>query len=159
MGKTEILQIVTGFLGSLSFGILFNIRGVRLFWAALAGFFSWSLFLLLAFWIPSEPIRYFIVAVTVSIYAEIMARALKTPTTTFHMTALIPLIPGGSLYYTMAYLVQGDKDIAAQKAIDTLCVCLGISAGIVVMSVVGQIWRNTARSVLQKKKALKQQKL
>ena len=134
MGKTEILQIITGFLGSLSFGILFNIRGVRLFWAALAGFFSWSLFLLLAFWIPSEPIRYFIVAVTVSIYAEIMARALKTPTTTFLVSSIVPLIPGGSLYYTMNYALNEQWNLFVQKAFSTLELALALAVGIIAIT-------------------------
>ncbi|MBQ1965266.1 MAG: threonine/serine exporter family protein, partial [Clostridia bacterium] len=43
------------------------------------------------------------VAFSMSVYAGIMARVLKTPATTFITTSLIPLIPGGSLYYTMAY--------------------------------------------------------
>lgn len=136
MGKTEILQIITGYLGSVAFGILFNIRGIRLFWAALAGFFSWSLFLLLAFWIPSEPVRYFIVALTVSVYAEIMARVLKTPTTTFHMTALIPLIPGSSLYYTMASLFEGNLSTFADKAIYTLKLAVSLALGIVLVTAV-----------------------
>ncbi len=136
MGITEILQIVTGFLGSLFFGVLFNIRGIRLFWAALAGFFSWSLFLLLAYWIPSEPVRYFIVAVTVSVYAEVMARILKTPTTTFHMTALVPLIPGGSLYYTMASLFGGNLENFVDKAIYTLELAVSLALGIVLVTAV-----------------------
>ena len=136
MGITEILQIVTGFLGSLFFGVLFNIRGIRLFWAALAGFFSWSLFLLLAFWIPSEPVRYFIVSVTVSVYAEVMARILKTPTTTFHMTALVPLIPGGSLYYTMASLFGGNLETFVDKAIYTLELAVSLALGIVLVTAV-----------------------
>lgn len=136
MGITEILQIVTGFLGSLFFGVLFNIRGIRLFWAALAGFFSWSLFLLLAYWIPSEPVRYFIVAVTVSVYAEVMARILKTPTTTFHMTALVPLIPGGSLYYTMASLFGGNLSTFVDKAIYTLELAVSLALGIVLVTAV-----------------------
>ena len=136
MGTQEILQIITGFLGSLFFGILFNIRGVRLFWASLAGLFSWSLFLLLAFWIPSEPVRYFIVAITVSVYAEIMARVLKTPTTTFHMTALVPLIPGGSLYYTMASVFGGNLSTFLDKAIYTLELSVSLALGIVLVTAV-----------------------
>lgn len=149
MGKTEILQVITGFLGSLSFGILFNIRGVRLFWAALAGFFSWSLFLLLAFWIPSEPVRYFIVAVTVSVYAEIMARVLKTPTTTFHMTALIPLIPGGSLYYTTASLFGGNLESFVEKAVYTLELAVSLALGIVLVTAVTHTFTRLRKPIIK----------
>ena len=74
MTRVELLQIITGFLGALGFAILYNIRGKKLFFAAIGGFFSWTLFVLLKFAMPNEALRYFIVAVTVSIYAEVMAR-------------------------------------------------------------------------------------
>jgi uncharacterized membrane protein YjjB (DUF3815 family) len=56
----------------------------------------------------------------------------------------------------MAFLVQGDYETAAGKGIDTLCVCLGISAGIVIMSVIGQIWRHSVEGLSKKKSAKKQ---
>ena len=136
MDKLEILQIITGFLGSLGFGILFNIRGVRLLWASLGGLFSWLLFLLLGFGIASEPVRYFLVSLTVSVFAEIMARVLKTPTTTFHMTALVPLIPGGSLYYTMASLFGGNLSTFLDKAVYTLELAVSLALGIVLVTAI-----------------------
>jgi len=136
LDKLEILQIITGFLGSLGFGILFNIRGVRLLWASLGGLFSWLLFLLLGFGIASEPVRYFLVSLTVSVFAEIMARVLKTPTTTFHMTALVPLIPGGSLYYTMASLFGGNLSTFLDKAVYTLELAVSLALGIVLVTAI-----------------------
>ena len=44
MSLTEIIQIITGFIGSLGFAVLFNIRGKRLIAAAFGGFLSWTLF-------------------------------------------------------------------------------------------------------------------
>lgn len=136
MTAFEFLQIITGFLGSFGFAILFNIRGKRLVWATLGGFLSWALFVLLGFLTPNEPLRYFIVALTISVYAEIMARLLKTPTTTFHMTALIPLIPGGSLYYTMSSVFEGNLAHFLDKAIYTLELAVALALGIVLVSAV-----------------------
>ena len=138
MTPFEILQIITGFLGSLGFAILFNIRGKKLIFATLAGFLSWMLFVLLKFVTESEPLRYFIVAVLVSVYAEIMARVLKTPTTTFHMTALIPLIPGGSLYYTMSSVFEGDLGHFIEKGIYTLELAVALALGIVLVTAVAR---------------------
>ena len=90
MTEIEILQIVTGFLGSLGFAVLFNIRGKKLIFAALGGFLSWTFFVLLKFVTDNEPVRYFIVSMTISFYAEIMARQLKTPTSTF-VTCWVPV--------------------------------------------------------------------
>ena len=116
MTTVELMQIFTGFLGTLGFSVLFHIRGKRLVMAALGGFLSWLLFVLLGNVISSEPIRYFVVSLLTSFYAEWMARLLKTPTTTFLMTTLIPLVPGASLYYTMAYALGSDMEKFIQKA-------------------------------------------
>lgn len=136
MTQTELLQIITGFLGTLGFSVLFNIKGKRLAMAAFGGFLSWALFILLGNVIASEPIRYFIVSVSISIYAEFMARVLKTPTTTILMTALIPLVPGASLYYTMAYALESDVTRFVEKAIYTLQLAGALALGIVVTTMV-----------------------
>ena len=141
MTSTEILQIITGFLGSFGFAILFNIRGKRLLFAALGGFLSCALFVLLKFITESEPIRYFIVSVTLSLYAEVMARCLKTPTSTFIMTSLVPLIPGGSLYYTMASVFERSLENFLSKAAYTLSLAVSLALGIVLTSACAKfIW-------------------
>lgn len=132
MSLTEIIQIITGFIGSLGFAVLFNIRGKRLIAAAFGGFLSWTLFVFLNLFIHNDPVNYFLVALAVSIYAEVMARVMKTPTTTFITTALIPLIPGGSLYYTMAYAFNSDLENFLTKGIYTLQLAAALAIGIIV---------------------------
>ena len=139
MTPTEILQIITGFLGSFAFALLFNIRGKKLVFAALGGFLSWMLFVLLKFVTENEPIRYFIVAVLISVYAEILARLLKTPTTTFVISSLIPLIPGGSLYYTMSTMLEGVNDAFLGRAIYTVELTAALALGIVLSGAVARM--------------------
>ena len=43
MTKFEVIQILSGTVGSFGFSILFNIRGRRLPVAVIGGFLSWSL--------------------------------------------------------------------------------------------------------------------
>ncbi len=139
MTSTELLQIVTGFLGSLFFAILFNVRGKKLLFASLGGFLAWSLFVLFKFITPSEPLRYFFVAVLISVWAEIFARVLKTPTTTFIMSALISLIPGGALYYTMSSLLAGNSQGFLEKAVYTLELAGALALGIVLTNAMVKI--------------------
>ena len=138
----QVIQILAGFVGSAGFGILFNIRGKRLFFAALGGLLSWSLFVLFGNFIASEPVNYFFVSFLTSLYAEAFARVLKTPTTTFITTALIPLIPGGSLYYTMSYAFGGDLNGFIQKAIYTLQLASALALGIIIATTVVKIFHN-----------------
>ncbi len=132
MTHMEGMQIITGGIGVVCFAVLFNIRGKRLLATAFGGFLSWALFVLLSHCIQSEPINYFIVAVLISVYAEIMARIMKTPTTTFITTSLIPLIPGGSLYYTMASAFDSNLENFTARAIETLLLASALALGIIV---------------------------
>ncbi len=129
-----ILQVVTGCVGTFGFCILFNIRGKKAALASLGGFLSWALFLLLGFWIESDVIRYFLVSTAISIYSEILARKVKTPATTFSIASLVPLIPGGSLYYTMSHILHGDFEAFAPRALYTLELAAALSMGILLVT-------------------------
>ncbi|MBQ6946833.1 MAG: threonine/serine exporter family protein [Clostridia bacterium] len=128
-----LYEIFAAFAGTLGFGFLFNIRGKKLWLAAAGGMLSWVLFLVLGLWIESQVLRYFLVSVLLSLYAEILARLLKTPSTTFCIVSLIPLIPGGSLYYTMAYALQ-EHQLFVGSAVHTLQLAAALSLGIVLVT-------------------------
>ncbi|MBP3391168.1 MAG: threonine/serine exporter family protein [Clostridia bacterium] len=140
MNKLDWIQLCTAFVGSLGFGILFNIRGRRLLTAAFGGFLAWGLCLALGEWITTEPLNYFIVSLLVSVYAQVIARILKTPATPISITALIPLIPGSSLYYTMASAFQGLSDDFVVKAVATVEMAAALALGIIVVSALSR-WR------------------
>ena len=136
--RYEIVQILTGFIGALCFGILFNLKGKRLLAGAIGGLLSWGIFIILSQFIVSEALNYFIVSVSISIYAEIVAKQVKTPTTPIITTALIPLIPGGSLYYTVASAFDSSFGVFSQKAIYTLKLATSLALG---MILVLAVWR------------------
>lgn len=129
-----LVQIAAAFVGTLGFGFLFNIRGSKLWWAAFGGMFAWALFLALGFGIASEPVRYFIVSICSTLYAELLARRLKTPATTFCIITLIPLVPGGALYYTTTSALSGDAEVFLPKLVYTAELAVALSLGIVVVT-------------------------
>ena len=121
-----LIQIAASFFGTLGFGILFNIKGKKLFWAAFGGMLSWAL--------KSEPLCYFLVAVCSTLYAEILARIMKTPASTFCIITLIPLVPGGAMYYTTTYALSGNSEAFLIKAVYTLELAVALSLGIVIVT-------------------------
>ena len=129
-----IIQVVSAFVSTFAFGILFNIRGKKLLLAALGGMLAWLLFLLLGLFIPSEAACYLLVSILISVYSEGMARLLRTPATAFCIVSLIPLIPGGSLYYTMANALQGDATAFVAKATYTLELAAALALGILLVT-------------------------
>ncbi len=140
MTTQELIQILSGFIGSFCFGILFNMRGKRLLAAAFGGLLSWGLFVTISYIIPSEPINYFLVAAVISLYSEILARIIKTPAAPIVTTALIPLIPGGSLYYTMASAFDSDFSVFLEKATYTLKLASALALGIIVVTAIFHLY-------------------
>ena len=88
-----IEQIIVAFFASLGFGIIFNIKGKNLIFAAIGGGLSWFFYLFLTQNKISPILSLFIASIIFSIYSEICARYLKTPVTTLVICALIPLVP------------------------------------------------------------------
>ena len=138
---TAILQICMSTIGSFGFSILYHIRGRKLLLAALGGGISWAIYLALAPVLPGESIRYFLCACFVAFYAEILARLLKTPATTFLIPSMIPHIPGGSLYTTMRYALEKQWQLCLNQAFNTfklaLALALGFVAVLMVFNVIG----------------------
>ncbi len=130
----NIIQVLMGAVGSFGFSIIYNIRGKKLILAGLGGLFSWSLCLVLQIWFGSEVIRYFLSAAFVAVYAEILARIMKTPTTTFLVPAIIPHVPGGSLYYTMKFALNQQWYEFFSKAFYTVELALALAMGIIAVS-------------------------
>ena len=108
MSAATIMQLITGAIGSMGFGILFHMKKKYLPLAAAGGFLSWLVFLLgNGFWgnifLPT-----LLAGFLADVYAEILARLCKETSTSFFVTSVIPLIPGSTLYYCMNSIVEGN---------------------------------------------------
>ena len=73
------------------------------------------------------------------VYSTVMARVLKTPSIVFITASIIPLVPGGALFYTMSNLILGNSATAKVYGLNTLQIALGIAGGIVVESLIVNI--------------------
>lgn len=134
MSLRDLIQILTGCLGTLGFSLLFNVRGRKLLFATLGGLLSWAAFLALEPLFPSEALRYFLATAAITVYCEILARVEKTPTTTFLVPVVIPLIPGSALYYTMNYALNEEWNLFAKQAFYTLELALALAVGIIAVT-------------------------
>lgn len=139
MTQQDIIQLITGTLGSLGFSLLYNLRGRKLLIASLGGLVAWSVYLIFRNPIPDESIRYLISSAVITVYAEVFARVLKTPTTTFLVPAVIPLVPGGSLYYTMNHALNTQWQPFISRAFYTLQLAMCIAVGIIAVTTITRI--------------------
>ena len=149
------LQVIMGAVGSLGFSLLFNIRGRMLLFAALGGAMGWTVYLLLGGEYPNDQMQYMLAAMAATLYAEVLARILRVPVTVFCVCSLIPLIPGGSLYYTMAYCLQGDNAGFYTRGIYTLTAATMLALGTMAVMMLTRVYTMTKARVLKRAKMKK----
>ena len=153
----QLIQILAAFAGTFFFSSLYNLRGAKLLVAGLGGMCTWSVCLAVTAATENEYFAFLLAAMLSNLAAELLARWFKTPTTTFVVPMLIPLIPGGSLYDTMGAAVARDWMQFAQKGQDTIFLSLSLAAGIMAVSSVKRlldgflaIYRETSRNGCKK---------
>ena len=139
---------MTAGFGALGFSLIFNVRRELLPAAAFGGLLDWGVYMMAEWFFGNGVFLPSVVAAAfASIYAEAMARVEKAPATVFYIPALIPLIPGGSLYYTMSYAVLGQWDQVQSYGASTAYCALGIAVGMsLVLSVEFTFRKLTARN-------------
>lgn len=135
MIKESILQVIMAGVGTLGFSIYFRVREKNVAASTAAGIIGWAIYLLIFHFTEQLFLSNFVAAFLVYLYAEIMARILKAPSNIFLIPGIIPLLPGGTLYYTMQAIVEGDRDTSVLQGTQTAIITVGIAAGIVVGTV------------------------
>ena len=143
-----IIQLVTACIGALGFSLIFNVRRDLLPAAAFGGMLDWGVYLVAEWVFGGVFLPSVVAAAFASLYSEAVARIEEAPATVFYIPALIPLVPGGSLYYTMSYAVLGDWEQVRSYGASTAYCALGIAVG---MSLVLSV-DFTMRKIIPRKK-------
>lgn len=132
------LPCVYAVAACLSFCLLLDQRGRLMVVSSLGGGVGWAVYLLCAF-SGSDTFQYFAGSVAVAIYAEIMARVMKSPATGFLVVGVLPFVPGGGIYYTMEYCIAGDTQQFLTTGIHTLGVAGSVAVAILLVSSVTRL--------------------
>lgn len=128
--KEIVIQLLAAFGGSLGFSLMFGQRRRYLFVSSLGGLLAWAVALLCRGLLGVNFFAFLAAAAFAALWAEALAHLLKSPATLFLTPAILPLVPGGELYYTMSAAVRGDTALSRAHGLTTLTTALAIAAGI-----------------------------
>lgn len=131
-----MLEVTTCVLGTLGFCVILNVSKRKLFYSVFGGLISSVLLVLLTNLGAGTFEAVFISMLVISVYSEALSRITKTPANIILLPASIPLLPGGSLYYMMSFLVHFDRENFVFYAKETALTGLGIALGAVVISII-----------------------
>ncbi len=132
----RLVQLLMALIGAGGFGLKFGMkRPLRLCTAALGGFIGWGAYLLAVYLGCDDFAACFIAAAVGAVYSQVMARAMRAPATVFLVPAIIPLVPGRALYYTMSSAMHGEPELMSGWGTTTALEALAIALGMVVVLV------------------------
>lgn len=63
-----------------------------------------------------------------------MSRLRRCPVTGYQLVALLPLVPGGGIYYAMSYCLAGDTERFLTTLLDTLGMAAALAVGVILAS-------------------------
>lgn len=136
-----LIQTFMAALGAAGFGVLFNVHGRKLLWIVFGGGLGWQVYLSCEHFGLGLFLSLFFATVAIVTFSEILSRILKTPVILFLVPMLIPLVPGGGLYYMMDALVR-DNTAEVTLRLESVALQVGAIAGglIVMTSIMGNFF-------------------
>lgn len=128
-----IITALTSGIASAAFGVLFNVPMDQWILVGIVGLIGGFAFGGLTnsigiYW------ALFVASSLITLASDLMARKFHIPTITFLICALIPLVPGGGLYYTMLEVINGTLNSALAQGVDTIMQACCIVFGVVLVS-------------------------
>lgn len=137
-----LLPCLNAFFACAGFCVIFNIKNLKI--AAVASFggaFGWFIYLICAGF-GSDIVQNLIAAVAVALFSEGMARVFKTPATIFLIIGILPMVPGGGIYYTMEYCIMGNTAMFIEKGLHTFAIAGAIAVGVSLAASIVRICTN-----------------
>jgi uncharacterized membrane protein YjjB (DUF3815 family) len=136
-----IEQLVTSFVASGAFGMLFNAPKNALIKCGFVGMIGWMIYTWLVELQFDLVMSTFIASFFVAIISQFFAKRYKTPIIIFSVSGIIPLVPGGLAYDAMRNIVINDYNMAIQLAAKAFMISGAIAIGLVFSEVINQVIR------------------
>lgn len=136
-----ITQLITSFIASAGFAVLFNAPKKSLLKCGFVGMVGWFVYIWLVIRQYDAVVSSLIAAFTIAVISQIFARIYKTPIIIFSVSGIIPLVPGGLAYDAMRNFVENDYNTAIQLAAKAFMISGAIAVGLVISEVLNQVIR------------------
>lgn len=130
------VRLITSFICSVAFAIVYKINKKHVLLGGVGGFLTYLVYHTVFFFLSSAFAAAYVSTLVAALFAELMARARKAPTSVFLIPSVIPTVPGSNLYYFMQNLIHANSSEAISNLVIALSVALGIAGGTVTVSII-----------------------
>lgn len=135
-----IIQLAAGMVSCIGFAYLFNCPKKAILQASFAGGLGWIAYAYCVAYLHWNAVGATLIGTLVlAVICEFLSHLKKDAVTIFIIPAILPLVPGAGLYYTLRYLIEGQLSLALDKGLTTIGCAMGIAIGIIVVSSVSRL--------------------
>jgi uncharacterized membrane protein YjjB (DUF3815 family) len=134
-----IEQLITSFIATAGFGLLFNVQKEIVLRCGLSGMLGWIFYFNLVEMGVDSVAASGTASILIGVIGQLFARRYKTPIIIFNVTGIIPLVPGGLAYDAMRHFVVNDYSIALPLAAKAFLISGAIAVGLVLSEMINQI--------------------
>lgn len=133
IAHSEVVQLISCTIACVGFAMWFQVRYRQVLYSGIGAFITWAIY---SFVYNMDQNNFFATlfsALFVFLYAYIVARINKAPSTIFLTASVFPLVPGPNLYYMMSDLVDGQASPSMYQFIVLMETCFAIALGFIFM--------------------------
>lgn len=134
IAERPLIQILGAGLGAMGFAVLFRNAKKRYVLCGVSGMLTWMGYLLCEGLGVSLFLSYLAAGAVGTLFAETAARVHKMPATITLLSAIIPLVPGRTLYLAMENIVRNNQPAAWDYIQTTVVIAGAVAAGLVLVS-------------------------
>lgn len=139
--NTSLLwNFFSAFMATGVFALFFNANKYDVLWGALLGGIGWTIYKWILLSGGSILYAYFLGAFFVAFLSEVLGIIIKNPATVFLIPGILPLVPGGGMFFTMRAFVSGSVETALELGYTTLGAAGAIALGIAIVSVIARVY-------------------
>ena len=152
-----LIIVVSGVVGTFGIVLLFGAEAKKIPWTLLAAALTSAAYEIAFRMGAGYFLASLVAAALVAAYSDVMAHVLKTPATVIITAGIVPLVPGGMLYYTMLGAVNSDIAMFSEKGKGVLLIAAGLAVGVIAVTAISRpinakLGEIVAKSVIHAKK-------
>jgi len=141
------VQLPAAFIGTVGFAVLFGTPRRYYLACGFTGMVGWAVYVVFAWYtgLLSVAGAAFFGALAVALTSDLLAVVRRCPTTVFLICGIIPLVPGGGIFWTAYYLVSNHLRMAATTGFTAIKVTIAIAGAIVIAASLYNLTRRTKK--------------
>lgn len=136
-----LIEFFISMFAVFAFTYFFNTPRDTMILGGIIGGLSWVIFKLVLPYNNSYLFAGFLASMFIGISSEIAAIVFKHAATMYILPALLPLVPGAGIFYSMYYAINGDTVNMKIATIQTIYLIISLAIGIVASSTFARLFR------------------